>query len=270
MSSQKLALQRVPAIAMLMLLVLSVVGFAAEEDTGVESGESAQGPSSAWSFLAGAGVYVSPEYTGSDELDTLVFPSVDVFYKDIFFFSLTNGVGVNLIRDDVWWLSLSGQLVMGREAEGDAEFLPPVDDRLMPKLELKNTAGPVSLIASVLGDSNRYMWELGVEKVMPASDALVFLLGAGVKWNNKAWNDERYSVSAADAPLAGVQPFQAGSGISEQYLQAAMVFYPSRRHVLEIVGELGRLDGDAGDSPITDVLGRRLQPSMLLKFSWIF
>ncbi|MDF1820208.1 MAG: MipA/OmpV family protein [Alcanivoracaceae bacterium] len=237
-----------------------------------ESGDAAEkaaaSPSGPWSVLAGAGIYYAPDYSGSDEFDTLVFPSVDAYYKDLLFFSLTDGIGVNLVRGDTLTLSLSGQVIIGREAQGDVIFLSPIDDRLMPKLELRSERGPVTAIASALGDGNRYTWEAGVERVMPASETLAFLVGAGVKWRSKAWNDERYSVSVAEAALSGIAPFQAGSGLSEHYLQGAFVFYPSRRHVLEVIGELARLDGDAANSPLTDDLGRRLQPSFLIKFSW--
>ncbi len=84
--------------ALIWFLFLPLNGFA---QTGSESDNDN------WSFKVGVGVFAAPEYNGSDELDFLPFPSIEATYKDIFFASVIDGIGVNFIREENWGATFS-------------------------------------------------------------------------------------------------------------------------------------------------------------------
>ncbi len=84
----------------------------------------------------------------------------------------------------------------------------------MPKLEIFNVAGPVRLHASVIGDGKRHGVEAVLQYFRQASARALYLIGSGVRWNDRAWNDERFSVSSSEAASIGVEPFSADAFFS--------------------------------------------------------
>jgi outer membrane protein len=251
-----------PSASLLVLLA----GLAAWPHTGTAQDEPGEEAGN-WSVKVGAGAFSAPDYTGSDELDTLLFPSIEATYKDVFFASVIDGVGVNLLRREPWGVTLSGQILMGRDSEGEIEGLESIDDRLVPKLEAFTAAGPVSLHASVMGDARRRSWEAGLQYIAQASARTVYMIGGGARWNDAAWNDERFSVSPAEAARIGVDPFEAEASLSEGYVEAALIHYPTPLYSVELALEVSELTGDAADSPIVRDLGTTTQPSILFRIS---
>lgn len=220
-----------------------------------------------WSFKVGAGVYAAPEYTGSDEFDFLPFPSIEANYKDIFFASVIDGIGVHFIRQENWGATFSGQIVLGRDNEGEIEPLEPIDDRFMPKLEIFNIAGPVRLHASVIGDGKRHAVETGFQYFRQVSDRALYVIGSGARWNDRAWNDERFSVSSSEATSIGVEAFSADASLGKVYVEGAFLYYLSPVYVAEIAVEVAELTGEPADSPLVKELGTTTQPSMFLRIS---
>lgn len=59
----------------------------------------------AWDASLGAGVLYAPDYLGSDDYETRVWPTINVSYGDRFYFNIRDGLGWNLIRHGNWKLS---------------------------------------------------------------------------------------------------------------------------------------------------------------------
>ncbi|QCF26156.1 MipA/OmpV family protein [Hydrocarboniclastica marina] len=220
-----------------------------------------------WSFKVGAGLFAAPEYEGADELDVLPFPSFEATYKDIFFVSVIDGIGVHFIRQENWGATFSGQIVLGRDNEGEIEPLEPIDDRFMPKLEIFNITSQVRTHASVIGDGKRHSVEAGLQYFRQASASALYLIGGGARWNDRAWNDERSSVSSPEAASLGVEPFSAGASLSKVYVEGAFIYYLSPVYVAEIAVEVAELIGDPADGPLVKELGTTTQPSMFVRIN---
>lgn len=218
-----------------------------------------------WSFKVGAGAYMGPEYDGSDDFESFLFPSIDATYKDIFFASVIDGIGFNLIRDPAWGVTVSGQIVMGRDSEGDIEPLPSIDDRVMPKVEVFRHLGPTRIHGAVIGDGKRYSREIGLQYVRPLSERALYVLGGGARWNNSDWNDERFSLSLSEAASLGVEPYMAKASFSAGYIEGALIYYLSPVYVLETVFEVAKLTGDPADSPLVTEFGTTTQPVLFIR-----
>ncbi len=185
----------------------------------------------------------------------------------LFFASVIDGIGVNFIREENWGATFSGQIVLGRDNEGEIEPLDPIDDRYMPKLEVFNLSGPVRLHASVIGDGKRHAVEAGLQYFGQVSARALFLIGSGSRWNDKEWNDERFSISASEAAGLGVDPFSADASFSKVYVEGAFIYYLSPVYVAELAVEVAELIGEPADSPLVSELGTTTQPSMFLRIN---
>lgn len=260
----KLSLRFFNQLTLLAFLGLSAYSVASADDDMTSS------ELSPWTLRLGIGVYSAPKFTGSDDSESLVFPSIDLTYKDFFFASLIEGIGINFLRRPDWVATISGQLVMGREKEGDLPGLAPIDDRVMPKLSLKAEIGPSFLVSSIISDGSRFSYELGVEHIRTASEQLVYMIGAGFKWNNRRWNNERFSISQDEAAMLNVDAFTAGASLSEHYLQGALIYYFDPRYSIDSIIKIGRLTGDSEESPLVQQLGNRYQPEILIRISRSF
>ena len=76
-----------------------------------------------WQARLGVGVTVRPRYDGAANYHALVGPMIDVRYRDLFFLSTGEGVGVNLVRTTHWCAGLAITYDLGRRAEDNSGHL---------------------------------------------------------------------------------------------------------------------------------------------------
>lgn len=69
-----------------------------------------------WQVRVGAATSFQPRYEGSDRYHLMAGPSIDVRYKDLFFLSSGEGLGVNFAQGENWRASLAAVYDLGRRA----------------------------------------------------------------------------------------------------------------------------------------------------------
>lgn len=86
------------------------------------------GKKAGWNFTVGLGTMYKPAFTGSKDYQAMAFPDIKVEYDDVFFASLFEGVGYNVINSDGWRAGPIIKFDFGRTEEDDNPFLISGDE----------------------------------------------------------------------------------------------------------------------------------------------
>ena len=77
-------------------------------------------------------------------------------------------------------------------------------------------------------------------------------IGPGLTWSDQHYMRAFYGVSAQQSVVSGLPEFNAGSGISDIYLEAVAGYDISSRWSVAVDGIAAHLHADAADSPFTE------------------
>ncbi len=72
-----------------------------------------------WQVQVGAAASLRPVYEGTQRYHVLAGPSFDIRYRDLFFVSTGEGIGVNLLRADHWRAGVAIGYNLGRRMADD-------------------------------------------------------------------------------------------------------------------------------------------------------
>ena len=224
---------------------------------GVERGTESRYPPG-WSIDAGVGSIALPKFPGARDLRYLPFPDVEVHYGELFFASLQDGIGVNLLRWNGFKLGPVANVAFPRSDSLDERALhglsnvkttietggfiawecPPY---VSTKLEIrKGVNGHEGIVAD---------WELTSGPPPFLDNKLVVLAGPHVTYYNRAYSKAYFGVTQAESLASGYAAFDpnysakvGGSGI--------LVYLWNDKVSSVLFVDYGRLYGDAGNSPI--------------------
>jgi Outer membrane protein V len=138
-----------------------------------------------WQVRVGAATSFQPRYEGSDRYHVMAGPSVDVRYKDLFFFSSGEGLGVNFAQGQNWRASLAAVYDLGRRGHDDPEELNGLGNiNQAPGVKLSgeyvvSKDFPLVLRADVrryFGGSNGWIGDLGAYMPLPGSTQKILLV----------------------------------------------------------------------------------------------
>lgn len=75
-----------------------------------------------WTFKVGAGALYAPAFVGSKDYQMIAFPNVKVEFKDLFFVSVKDGVGYNVIHSSGWRVGPLVKYEFERKEDGSNPF----------------------------------------------------------------------------------------------------------------------------------------------------
>jgi outer membrane scaffolding protein for murein synthesis (MipA/OmpV family) len=248
------------------LRVLAIVGLAslaappatAQQLLDVAPGAATEGPAGQrWTFTIGAIGAIRPAYEGSDAYLFSPLPVVDIRYRDIFFASARDGIGVNVIRTE--WLKLAPVLRyrFGRDQDDNRALFGMGDVSGTIEGGVLATFGPGPLrlrleaAQGLNGDGHQgfqaradltYGTRLG-ERIFVAG-------GPSVTYADRQFHQSYFGVSPEQSARSGYAPFSAEAGFKDIGFSVNGSYRLWGSFTLTAVAELKQLLGDAADSPI--------------------
>lgn len=171
-----------------------------------------------WQIEVGAASSVQPLYAGAAKYRLQPGPDIDVRYKDLAFFSVGEGLGVNLFQDKTYRVGVALGFDQGREADSATRLRGTGDIGLapVPKLFAEYVFFPVVLRADVrraLGGVDG--WAADLSAYMPVYGTKSFFVFAGptVAFVDDTYNRHEFGISATQHLRSGLPRYDATGGI---------------------------------------------------------
>jgi outer membrane protein len=260
-----------PIVAMLAIASSSL----AQTDLTPQALPPAPAPADALRVSIGAGALLSPDYLGSDShtLSPLLSPEIR-WRQDTLFLSLRDGLGATLLRHGNVAMGAVLRPRFGRDQDdnealrgmGDIRpageggvFLRYADARWRGLLELRQGFGGHS---GIVADAR-------LDRVMRLRPDLILSAGPRLSWGNEDFAATYFGVEAEQARRSGYARFAPQDYWFAGAATSLTLLLDSRWSVTAF-GEVGRILGDAADSPLVDGRGSATQALFGVTLGWRF
>ncbi|WP_116140011.1 MipA/OmpV family protein [Trinickia diaoshuihuensis] len=213
---------------------------------------------SRWKIAVGPGVYLAPAYPGARRFKLYPFPALDISYDDRFFSQGPDVLGVNVLRAENYHVGTALTFdFQSRNASDDPHLHGLGDVHDGPKLKLFADytvwafTGSFALLQDIAGNGQGLTASADLYASLPVTGWL-FSVGPGLTWASAAYTRKLFGVSPAQSAASGLPAYSAGAGVRDVHV----TFYASHDFTKHWAGSLnttlGRLQGDAAHSPITE------------------
>lgn len=220
-----------------------------------------QPPRPDWEIRLGVGLTFEPRYDGSDRYHTEVGPSTDIRYKDLFFLSTGEGLGVNVLQGPNWRFSIAAVYDLGRRGHDDPSRLNGLGN-INPAPEIKLAAEyvvskdfPLVFRAAVtrsFGGSNGWVADVGAYMPLPgSSESFYWFAGPSVTLADSKYMNSWFGVNDAQAAASQYPRYDASAGLKSAGFGITLVWFVSKHWFFTADGAFKRLLGSAASSPIT-------------------
>jgi outer membrane protein len=208
--------------------------------------------------LLGAGAYAIPVYPGSGAVEVKPVPVIDVTWWNRLFVQSSYGAGIYLWHkpSSDGGISIDSDLLHRYEAD---------DTRLRGLGDVRKTAranvfitrrcawmeATVKLSTDIGGEGHGSIVDVELAKSHSITEQFSVQGGVGTTWTNAQYMRTFFGVDAQQSARSGLPMFAPDSGFS-----SARLFFSARYEIRphwQVGGQayVGRLSGDAADSPIT-------------------
>lgn len=229
------------------------------------------------SYALGAGMQRMPAWIGADHHRNQAVPYFDIELPGWGELSSTDGLMLDLIHDTPWHGGLYGNYQWGRTSHALGPRLKGIVDPLGPRihgggyLEYRFTEH-TSLGGHVSHDTQgagAYA-ALYADVDLPSIGYWQHSLEAQWQGMNGAAMRRFFGLRPAQAAALGVRAWQPGAG-GEQVSLEYDAFMPTSRHTgFALALDYGRLIGPAGNSPLVQRFGARIQVTTSIAFLYHF
>lgn len=211
-----------------------------------------------WQVDLGFGAGLQPRYEGSSEYAVVGGPMFSVRYRDLAFFSLGEGLGVNLLKGKGYRAGTALVFDLGRrELEHRPELagLGNIDPAPELKLFAEYVLFPVVLRANLrraVGGHEGWIGDLGAYMPVAGSRTFFVLVGPGLSLADGDYMQSHFGIDAqqAAASAAGYPVYTPGGGLKCARFGSNLTWFFAEHWFLQGVLAYERLLGDAGHSPI--------------------
>lgn len=208
-----------------------------------------------WDVTLGAGVTYKPDYEGSDEMEASPFPYVSLRYGRV---SVgPDSLGVEAWKNDRASFGIALGYGGGRDPEdidsGALDGLEKIDDTAIFEATFDYGLGPADLFVGLekyLGESDGTSLTFGVRREADVSDRLTLSASASATVSDDDYMEHYFGVSPAQSAASGYGAYDAGAGLRRVDVAFGATYGLSDRWMLRGEVGVGKLLGDAKDSPI--------------------
>jgi outer membrane protein len=224
-------------------------------------------PGSDWNISLGALVLGSPDYPGSKNARTDVYPFGNVIYKDEFFFSSDSipgaslrGLGAYLYKDHgvVLTASLAPDLDK-RDASDDSRFrnMQNISPTVRAALAASYQGDWWKIAAAVTRDISQEKKEgvrggVDLTGIYHIANNLTLTGGPGVSYGNAEYMQTFYGITAAQSHESGLPTYTANGGMNNVHFNLGLIYRLSATWTVGSFVSAARLNGDAGNSPVVE------------------
>jgi outer membrane scaffolding protein for murein synthesis (MipA/OmpV family) len=214
-----------------------------------------------WRIQTGLAVEPRPAFEGARNYRTLVGPVFDVRYKDTYFASVGEGIGVNLVHTEKFHAGIAVGYDLGRRESDDLNHLKGLGNiEVAPVVKFFGSYVVSKQFPLVLrGDLRRYVggadgWVGDVEAYLPlpgSSKKFVMFAGPSVTFADRRHMQTTFGVNDSQAMASGYPVFNAHGGLNAVGLGFSATRILSTRWLLNANLAVNRLLGSARNSPFT-------------------
>lgn len=213
---------------------------------------------SAWDVSVGAGVALSPEYEGSDDMRVSPIPIVNVTWNDRIYLNVPEELGAHVYRGENLAAAVGVGYDFGRDDDSALDGLGDVDGAATLNLRLEYQVGRITSSirgTRYLGSSDGLEVDLGVEALLPlrrGGDHPTPALSPAISatWADGNYTQAYFSVDGDQAARSGLERYDAGAGFKSVEGSVAFMYPLGSGWLANASLEYSRLIGDAADSPI--------------------
>jgi outer membrane scaffolding protein for murein synthesis (MipA/OmpV family) len=212
-----------------------------------------------WKVSIGPALMVSPKYPGSRAFQVLPLPSLDISYDDRIFSQGLDVLGINLLKGPAYHFGTAISFDFQSRNESDDPRLHGLGNvHYGPKLKVfadysvSLLMGSVAAYQDIAGTGQGLLVSGDLVANMPLTSKLLVSVGPGVTWANAVYNRTLFGVSASQSAASGLPAYDTSSGIRDVHLNTYVSYDFSKKWVGSVSLTAGRLEHNAGHSPITE------------------
>jgi outer membrane protein len=183
-----------------------------------------------WRFKLGVGALAAPAFLGAKEYQIIALPNVTVAYNDLFFASVKEGIGYNVVHANGWRVGPFAKYAFARK-EDDSNPFRVGGDRTTALRGLGNVDGTLEFggFAEYRHESFAYKVELrqGIdghkgmigEVSMSYADAIrrsgppiVYAIGPRATFADADYINAYFGINQTQSVRSGLPPYTAGGG----------------------------------------------------------
>ncbi len=214
-----------------------------------------------WRIQTGIAAEPTPDYEGARNYRTLAGPVIDIRYRDIYFASVGEGIGLNFIRGENYRIGFAAGYDLGRRESDDLNNLKGLGNiEVAPVFKLFGSYVVSKQFPLVMrADVRRIVggadgWVGDVEAYLPlpgSSQKLIMFAGPSVTFADHRHMQTTFGVDESQAEASGYPLFDAHGGINAVGFGFSATRFLSKRWLVNANLAVNRLLGSARDSPFT-------------------
>ncbi len=214
-----------------------------------------------WRIRVGPAASFQPRYDGSDRYHVVAGPSIDIRYRDRFFLSTGEGIGMNVLTGPNWRVGFAAAYDLGRRAADDLGHLngmgninPAPSLRLLGEYAISKSF-PLVFRADLrrdFGGDNGWIGDIGAYMPMPgSSEKFSWFAGPTMTLADSRYMNSWFGVNAQQSARSGYRRYDASAGIRSVGFGVSASLTLNKRWTLTADGAFQQLVGSAAHSPIT-------------------
>lgn len=206
-----------------------------------------------WEIVLGAGGLYEPIFEGAQGHERAALPYFSITYDDTYSIGV-DGLAAKLHDGEALGLTARIGYDFGRAEDDDPHLagLGDIEGGATLGFSVEYAAGPLELYADLersFGDGDGVTGKVGAEVSRPVGQ---FLLGANLSatWADDNHMQSYFGVTSGQSASSGLAAYEAGAGFKSVDLELSAAYMLSENWMLQGQIEIGKLIGDAADSPV--------------------
>lgn len=218
-----------------------------------------------WRIRVGPSFSFQPRYDGASSYHVLFGPTIDIRYRDRFFLSTGEGLGVNVLTGPNWRAGVALSYDLGRRSADDLDHLNGLDNiNPAPLIHLFgeyvwSKSFPLVLRADLrraVGGDNGWVGDLGAYMPMPgSSEKFNWFAGPTITFADSNYMSHWFGVNAAQSARSGYRQYDPSAGVKSVGFGVAATWMPRKNWYVTGNAAYQQLVGSAADSPIVQRKG---------------
>jgi outer membrane protein len=254
--------------------VILILFFVAMQSTTLLAQPSTPG----WKLAIGTGFLSTPAFKGSKDYQVSLVPYLRVNYSDLFFASMNEGIGFNVIKNDKLIAGPIARYRFGRkEKDGTSPFhiagskttalqgLGDIDGAIEPGVFANYKFNPFDIEIEVrkgFGGHEGFIGDLSLNY-----STMLFIKGCRTILNlgprttivSSDYNQTYYSINPTQSMQSGLRVYDAQGGVLSYGIGASSIVAISKKLSMVLFAGYDRISGEAGNSPLVQQKGSQDQ-----------
>jgi outer membrane scaffolding protein for murein synthesis (MipA/OmpV family) len=215
-----------------------------------------------WRVQTGIAAEPRPAYEGARNYRTLAGPVIDVRYRDIYFASVGEGIGVNFLRGENYRVGVAAGYDLGRRESDDLNHLKGLGNiEVAPVFKMfasyvVSKQFPLVMRADVrriVGGADGWVGDLEAYLPLPgSSQRFIMFAGPSVTFADQRHMQTAFGVDESQSKASGYPLFSAHGGMNAAGFGFSATRFLSSRWLVNANLAVNRLLGSARNSPFTN------------------